>query len=336
MLLPNKDDEAEVDLFVVVSPNVPHSLFLDETYVQRILMNLLSNALKFTASGYVLLLVEMKEDKLTATVKDTGSGIPSSFLPQLFEPFKQATTRGSQRGTGLGMSIVKQLLHKMNGTIEVESRHPETAEVIPGDTGSTFIITIPAPPSGPPRCQASPSGRLPQIAIFHGANERAYAGLRIAWEKSEFDVVRTKEFSDLSGTEWKYVWADVNFLKEHPRVRESLLSQGQWLVLVPYDTQQALQQVPGLLAARKCMPLQKPLVWHSFQQRIESASERPNSNGLSRTVRFAPKVDIVDPGDNEQSQERLVAKDPTILLVEDNPVCLPILFQNVITNYNGA
>lgn len=74
MLLPNKDDEADVNLMVVVSPNVPHSLFLDETYIQRILMNLLSNALKFTRSGYVLLSVEMENGKLVATVKDTGTG----------------------------------------------------------------------------------------------------------------------------------------------------------------------------------------------------------------------------------------------------------------------
>ncbi|KAL8868472.1 MAG: hypothetical protein Q9174_004968, partial [Haloplaca sp. 1 TL-2023] len=103
MLLPNRDIEAEVDIMVVVSPDVPASLYLDETYVQRILMNLLSNALKFTSSGYILLLVECHGSNLVATVKDTGCGIPPSFLPDLFEPFKQAQTRGKQRGTGLGL-----------------------------------------------------------------------------------------------------------------------------------------------------------------------------------------------------------------------------------------
>ena len=60
MLLPNKNDDAEVDLLVVVAPNVPHSLFLDDTYMQRILMNLLSNALKFTTSGFVCCLLRWK------------------------------------------------------------------------------------------------------------------------------------------------------------------------------------------------------------------------------------------------------------------------------------
>jgi signal transduction histidine kinase len=54
ILLPNKDDEAEVELMVVVSPDVPTSIFMDETYIHRVLMNLLSNGLKFTSKGYIL------------------------------------------------------------------------------------------------------------------------------------------------------------------------------------------------------------------------------------------------------------------------------------------
>ena len=65
-LLPNQDEDADVEVMVVVSPNVPHSLFIDETYVHRILMNLLSNALKFTSSGYILLSIEMNNDDLVA------------------------------------------------------------------------------------------------------------------------------------------------------------------------------------------------------------------------------------------------------------------------------
>lgn len=320
MLLPNKDDEAEVDLLVVVSPSVPHSLFLDETYVQRILMNLLFNALKFTPCGYVLLLVEMRGDKLTATVKDTGSGIPPSFLPDLFEPFKQATTRGSQRGTGLGMSIVKQLLARMNGKIEVESQHTDSAGIGPDETGSTFTITIPAPPLGTPICENRQLEARPQVAVFDGNNERAFGGLCTAWENADYDVVRVRDFTELSGSDWKYIWADVKFLMENAQVREKLLDQEHWTVLVPYDSQEALQHVPGLLASRNCMPLQKPLVWHSFLQRIATAGERQTTVAASRTVRFAPRVDIVSPRENEQSHARLAATDYTVLLVEDNPI----------------
>ena len=319
MLLPNKDDEADVNLMVVVSPNVPRTLFLDETYIQRILMNLLSNALKFTRSGYILLLVEMETGKLVATVKDTGTGIPPSFLPQLFEPFKQATTRGSQRGTGLGMSIIKQLLHKMGGTIEVESRHPDLASVDSGQTGSTFVVRIPAPLSDTSNPQPSLPEVPPKIAVFHGDNERSFEGLRTAWEVFGYDVVRAREFSDLSDLEWKYVWVDLPYLKGNSHFLQELLGQGKWPVFMPYDTQNALQQTPSLPSESRLVRLQKPMLWHTFADQIAAASEPLNNGALARTVRFAPQVVVVNSKDEEQPQEA-TAKDATILLVEDNPV----------------
>ena len=299
---------------VVVTPDVPHSLFLDETYIHRVLMNLLSNALKFTRAGYVLLLVEIKDGKLVATVKDTGTGVPPSFLPQLFEPFKQATTLGSQRGTGLGLSIVKQLLHKMEGSIEVESKHPETEDVEARQTGSTFTISIPVhlPTSKNPSAKHNP-----RIAIFPSNNERSLEGLSLAWEKFEFDVTIVKEYSELADVEWKYIWADLAFLIQNPVCLQQLLRRDNCLVLIPFDTQETLHRLPTIVSATHFVPLQKPLIWHSFQQRIQ-ASQQPG-NELSRMVRFASKVDIVD--DQEQVQER-TAKNLTILLVEDNPVPL--------------
>ena len=320
LLLPNKDDEADVNLMVVVSPNVPHSLFLDETYIQRILMNLLSNALKFTRAGYILLLIDMENGKLVATVKDTGTGIPPSFLPLLFEPFKQATTKGSQRGTGLGMSIIKQLLQKMHGTIEVDSRHPDTSTVGPGQTGSVFTITVPAPLCGKPDPKPIINGTRPSIAMFHGENERSFEGIRTAWENFGFHVERCRDFSELSDLEWKYVWTDSSFLRENPRCLQQLLEQDQWQVLVPYDTQEAVQQTPDILSESHFIRLQKPLLWHTFADQIATAHEPSNKEvALARTVRFAPQVDIVDGNDKGQPQEA-TAKDSVILLVEDNPV----------------
>lgn len=317
ILLPNKDDEAEVELMVVVTPNVPNEVYLDETYIHRILMNLLSNALKFTGSGYILLLIDVENGKLVATVKDTGSGVPPSFLPQLFEPFKQAQTRGSQRGTGLGLSIVKQLLHKMDGNITVESKHPEVEEVEPGQSGSTFTISIPLQSST--ANHESTTAALPNIAIFHGGNERALQGLQTAWKKFGFDVVVVKDFADLSGVDWKYIWANIPFLKRNPTCMEGLLKQNAWLVLVPYDTQNTLRQIPDITSAPQFISLPTPLIWHTFQQRITAASKEPSKSEISRSVRFASKVDIVD-HDTKGQPQQLTAKNLVILLVEDNPI----------------
>ena len=319
LLLPNKDDEDEVELMVVVSPEVPHSLFLDETYIQRIIMNLLSNALKFTRSGYILLLIEICKGDLIATVKDTGSGIPPSFLPQLFQPFKQATTRGSQRGTGLGMSIIKQLLNKMGGSIEVQSNHPDEEGVESGQTGTTFTVRIPIQLSNSPKCPPCFSKASSVIAVFD-SNERYKEGLRTSWATFGVDIVGVDSFFDLFNIDCKYVWTDLEFLKRNKTVAQQLIEEDKWLILVPCDNKGALKQVPRLSTAHKVIPLQKPLIWHTFEQQIKDALEQPAPISPERTVRFAPKVEIVAPAADEHSQEDLVTKNLTVLLVEDNPI----------------
>ena len=320
VLLPNQDDEAEVDLMVVVEPSVPKSLYLDETYIHRILMNLLSNAIKFTRSGYILLLIEIDAGNLVATVKDTGSGVPPSFLPQLFEPFKQAQTRGSQRGTGLGLSIISGLLHRMKGTIEVESKHPESDDVDPEQTGSTFRITIPL--SSTDTIQSAPRSPepLPKIAVFHEGSPRAREGLRLAWEKFGFRVSMVNEVSELSKGQWKYIWADLDFLKNHRTHLKELLDQEQWIVLVPCDSESSLHHIPGIQSAPHFVPLRKPLIWHSFQQIITAASDPSSKSNGARMVRFAPTVGVVDHDEMEPSSEEPIAKGALVLLVEDNPV----------------
>lgn len=319
LLLPNKDDEDEVELMVVVSPEVPHSLCLDETYVQRIIMNLLSNALKFTRSGYILLLIEICNGDLIATVKDTGSGIPPSFLPQLFEPFKQATTRGSQRGTGLGMSIIKQLLNKMDGSIEVHSKHPDEQGIGSGQTGSTFTVTIPIQLSSSPKYPPYFSKASSVIAVFE-SSEPNNEGLRTSWATFGVDIVCVDTFPDLFSIDCKYVWTDLDFLKRNKSVAQQLIEEDKWLILVPCDNKGALKQVPRLHTAHKVIPLQKPLIWHTFEQQIKDALEQPSPMSPERTVRFAPKVEIVAPADDEHSEEHLTTKNLTILLVEDNPI----------------
>jgi Histidine kinase-, DNA gyrase B-, and HSP90-like ATPase len=334
-LLPNRDDEIGADLMVVVQPEVPQSVYIDEAYIHRILMNLLSNAVKFTSSGYILLLIEMENEKLVATVKDTGPGIPPSFQPQLFEPFKQAHARGAQRGTGLGLSIIKQLLYKMQGTIDVESRHLDSEDVEPGQTGSTFTTKIPVQlSSGLPK--SLPTTKLiPRVAIFHGGSEQSLAGLCTAWGKFGFEVVMAKTFSDTFGSELKYVWVDLPFIKQDPAVLQQLLEQDQWPVLVPYDTQDTLRGIPEILQAPRVCPIAKPLIWHCFEKSINESCYLSNKAAQARTVRFAPKVEVLDSVEKEESQKEPATEKSVVLLVEDNlvwPYLLPTSPENVFAN----
>ncbi|KAH8819876.1 PAS/PAC sensor hybrid histidine kinase [Xylogone sp. PMI_703] len=346
-MLPNEDEDVSVELMVVVAPNVPHSLLLDETYIHRVIMNLLSNALKFTYTGYVLLLVEMKDDRLVVTVKDTGVGVPTSFLPQLFEPFKQAQTRGQSRGTGLGLSIVKQLLHKMDGTIDVETVHAESNEARPEDCGSTFTITIPVKKAPNARQQPEPqllnvcldTDPTPEIAIFQGSNRQVSEALELAWQKYNFKPFVVQSYFEMESREHdnlKYIWADLETLRADPGLMKSILSQDKYPVLVPYDIHKELHGFPDSITGRHIIPIRRPLIFHS----IHSAMEKAAQAGLYQRVRFAdtnetggsvssadskdtseePKVEQVEMSVSDISTPQNPGRGPVVLLVEDNPI----------------
>jgi signal transduction histidine kinase/ligand-binding sensor domain-containing protein/CheY-like chemotaxis protein len=97
----------------------------DSVRLKQIMMNLLSNAFKFTSKGEVSLVLKSceEEDMIQLTVNDTGIGIEAALLDKLFEPFSQADSSITRKygGTGLGLSIVKQLVEKMEGYLEIMS-----------------------------------------------------------------------------------------------------------------------------------------------------------------------------------------------------------------------
>ena len=289
-------------------------MFIDETYIHRILMNLLSNALKFTSSGYILLLIEMRDGKLVATIEDTGSGVPPSFLPLLFEPFKQAQTRGSQRRTGLGLSIIKQLLHKIQGTIEVKSRHQDTDGVEPGQTGSTFTVTIPVQLSTQSDYSPPPRETCSKIAILHNGSKRSLAGLCTAWEKFGFEIVVAKQFSDVSGFELKYIWADLPFLKQNSAVLRQLMEQDKWSVIVPYDSHNELQEVPRVLQSSRFCLIPKPVIWHSLEKNFAASAQLSSNTAQARTVRFAPEVEVLENAAEGENKGEAVTKRFIVLL----------------------
>jgi PAS domain S-box-containing protein len=108
----------------------------DPFRINQVLMNLLSNSIKFTKRGSVTLQCNLKKNlpdrqELEIIISDTGKGMDESYLKNLFNKFSQEdeSIARSYGGTGLGMSIVKQLIELMNGTITVESRKGEGTEV---------------------------------------------------------------------------------------------------------------------------------------------------------------------------------------------------------------
>ncbi len=130
--------ERRLDFTTRIDPAVPETLIGDEKRIEQILVNLLSNAFKFTEKGQISLAITADSDSETwiMTVQDTGIGIPPHAMDLIFEEFRQldgSPTRAYQ-GSGLGLAIVRDLVRMMGGTIKVESELGQ---------GSTFIVTLP-------------------------------------------------------------------------------------------------------------------------------------------------------------------------------------------------
>jgi PAS domain S-box-containing protein len=114
------------------TPDASRWVRADRSALRRVLHNLLSNAVKFTgAGGSVTARVRSADDSVAIAVEDTGVGIDPERLPELFEPFKQASsgTERSHEGSGLGLAVTKRLVEHMEGSIEVDTTKGEGTQV---------------------------------------------------------------------------------------------------------------------------------------------------------------------------------------------------------------
>jgi signal transduction histidine kinase/CheY-like chemotaxis protein len=132
--------DKHLELTCLVPPGLPSSVRGDPTRLRQVLMNLVGNAVKFTARGEVNVAVEPlsiddQRVRLHFSVRDTGVGIADDALPRLFQSFSQADGSMTRRfgGTGLGLAISRQLVNMMGGEITVESE---------SGRGSTFGFTL--------------------------------------------------------------------------------------------------------------------------------------------------------------------------------------------------
>jgi len=132
--------EKGIELSYTISKEANKVFIGDPVRLNQVLINLISNAIKFTHSGYIRVSIQVEKIKgqiyrLRFDISDTGIGIPNDKLQKIFESFSQADASVTRKygGTGLGLTIVKQLVELQNGTIKVQSKENE---------GSTFSFTI--------------------------------------------------------------------------------------------------------------------------------------------------------------------------------------------------
>jgi PAS domain S-box-containing protein len=125
----------DVKLVKIIDESIS-TAYSDQDKIRQIILNLLSNAAKFTHKGSITLSSTIKDEYLVVSVRDTGIGISEEALPRIFMEFQQAdyTTTRNYGGTGLGLSISQNLAHLLGGEIVVKSEHGK---------GSTFSLILP-------------------------------------------------------------------------------------------------------------------------------------------------------------------------------------------------
>jgi len=134
-IMQTKALEGSVEILIDVKRNLP-KLEADPDKVKQVLLNLVSNAIKYNKLGGTVTLRARKEkDQMLIEVEDTGYGIPAEAMPHLFKKFFRVhETETKIAGTGLGLSISKQIVQGHNGTIDVKSK---------SGAGTTFIVHLP-------------------------------------------------------------------------------------------------------------------------------------------------------------------------------------------------
>lgn len=125
--------------FVVECPPIDEPVYVDREMWEKVVLNLLSNALKFTFDGSITVRIDRQDADAVLTISDTGIGIPAAEMPRLFERFHRIETARarSTEGSGIGLALVKELVGLHGGTITADSRAGS------GGSGTTFTVRLP-------------------------------------------------------------------------------------------------------------------------------------------------------------------------------------------------
>jgi PAS domain S-box-containing protein len=160
-------EKAGIEL-IVDCPSLSEAAYVDRDMWEKIVLNLLSNALKFTFEGEIEVSLRRTNERFTLAVRDSGIGVPAHEVPRLFERFHRvAGARGrTHEGSGIGLALVHELVKLHGGTVSVVSE--------PG-RGSTFTVVI---PQGRNHLPAEQIGTAPTVSTALGATHFVEEALR--------------------------------------------------------------------------------------------------------------------------------------------------------------
>ena len=321
-VLAARSQEKDLTLASYIAPEVPDYLIGDPTRIRQILLNFLSNAIKFSEHGEVVASARLGEKpgilpgspctEVKLTVQDRGIGLSGTQIAGLFQPFSQADNSTTRKygGTGLGLSICKRLVEAMGGEIGVDS--------VPGQ-GSSFWVNIPLEVAQEKRGNLASDTVLPGRRLLvagggvgGGAILRSYCE---AW-RMEFEAVASlaELRQRLTELEARDLTPDL-LLLAHPLPDARMLdavaalrTQGKWPTVCCLARPE--RETKSALAALGVGVLVQPLKQSTLAGALVAAL------GVTKTTPARRLSDACEPDASEQQ----IAAKHRLLLAEDNPV----------------
>ena len=256
-------------------------------YVKRVMMNILSNAMKYNReNGYIYIsCIEIPSGQPEMTImefvcRDTGIGMAEEFQKHIFEPFAQehSGSRTKFAGTGLGMPIAKKLIEKMGGTITFES-----AEGI----GTTFVIRIPF------KIDMDSDKGKKQTDV---SDEKSIKGLHILLtEDNELNMEITTEFLSMMGVDVLQAWngreAVERFRQEKEGSVDAVLMDMQMPVMNGLDATRAIRRLPS--PESKQIPI-IALTANAYLEDVQKCKEAGMNDHMSKPVQIEQIIRTVE------------------------------------------
>ncbi|MCP9818524.1 response regulator [Synechococcus sp. Cruz-9H2] len=330
----------DLDLILDLEPGFPSAVIGDLTRLRQILWNLLSNAVKFTSAGEIVVVGSAEvldaepglptRCRFTIQIRDSGIGIPSELISQLFEPFRQADPSMARRfgGTGLGLAITRRLCELMGGTIEVASAEGE---------GSAFTFNLllrldpaaPAVPVGVDGTVSFPFSAASILLLIPNASLRQVLARQLG--QLGFDVTAPDASQDgwwaqlpsLDRLSRVVVVIDARLLaaahaSNHPHLWQlPLLSRYPWIVLA-YRHEEL---EPGLFPDRIPVVIGKPVRFDQLCSALVRQLQGPSDPVKASVPSSALKPPLPPWSASVDSVSRLADRLPLrILVVDDIPV----------------
>jgi PAS domain S-box-containing protein len=296
--------ERGLPLTISFDTALPSAIVSDPVAIRQILLNLVSNAIKFTSEGSVQLRLAMRGESIEFRVDDTGIGIPEGVVERLFEPFAQLDTSSARAygGTGLGLAISSRLAKALHGTLTVEStlgRGSSFTLTVPIGTDEYALVQpadldrelkrhdMPEPVRAPRQLRGrvlAVDDRLDMRILFRHLFEEAGAQVEVASDGES--ALRAVEASIASGNEFDAIVMDVQMPRmDGLTATRELRRRGYRAPIIaltagaqPVDRERALQAGCDEFVAKPISgPALKDVVWRYLGGRPPEAKKRRDS-----------------------------------------------------------